>query len=332
MTAKPWTVPRDVTDLDPDAPVKGVVLKRAFGSLEVHLAAVQAEAQEAREAADKAASKQTLDRQQLQAVQDALRGKLDATEVAMTAALADLRTELATTRTDREERHREVMSALGTITTWQTKHEAWHEGVKDGKRDTGETLAVARAAVGNGRDEDAANPVADAVAAVLPKPWKKYAPWLVAMGMGLWAIIQAASGCAHLTPAEKKLADIGVSAGQRCVVDVAVDACEWGDGATGYKTCLRNNAIPCLFEHAVSAAAVGLGILWERYGMRLEGAVTSTPNAALAPVAACMDAIDAEYVVKHCPEGKADRLCVVDAVQWCAEHGADANLLESQKE
>lgn len=326
MTPKHWLMPREVAVMPADAPVTVSVLRQSLGSLEQHYGETVTLLSEVDESVKRLAAKGSSDYREIQQVQAQIRATQDQDRATMLASMGDLKADLVAMR-DGDERSRrehgdllrEVTKKLDTVQDWTVKHEGWHDGVREGRHDTDQTRQVAAKA---GEEAGAS--------ALRKLPWDKIITALVtaaltALGFGI-------GGCAHLTPAEKKLADIGVSAGQRCVVDVAVDACEWGAGATGYKVCLRNNAIPCLFEHAVSAAAVGLGILWERYGMRLEGAVTSTPNTALAPVAACMDAVDAEYVVKHCPAGKAPRLCVVDAVQWCAEHGADANLLESPKE
>lgn len=278
----------------------------------------------------------TRDRQEMARVQeglrasiDATRGKLDSTEGAMAAGFTRIHDEIVATREERKVWHAEVMTAVGAVSaqvaavaSWQGKHEAKHEGVAEGKRDTAQTLAIA-AAVANGKDDDPANPVADVVQAVLPEKLKKYAPWLVAAGMGLLAALQALTGCAHLSPAEERLEQVGTSAAVQCLA-APLAQCMWGAGAQGYWKCLLNAAVPCAVEHAAQAAEAGVALVYEHYGMRMAGV---DPGEAAkrrgAEVLACFEGVDVPYVVEHCPDGKAPRLCLVDAATFCLDGQAE---------
>lgn len=140
------------------------------------------------------------------------------------------------------------------------------------------------------------------------------------------AFLFALPACATLTPAQEQAADFAVSASVECVVQPAVQ-CMWGAGATGYKVCLRNHALECLQARAASAVSVAVGLFNDLYGVKLAGLVQPSLEAA-ATAKLCIDAIDAELVADQCPDGKAPRKCVVDAVAWCVDHGDEAGLRE----
>lgn len=136
----------------------------------------------------------------------------------------------------------------------------------------------------------------------------------------------ASGGCAHTTPAQAQAIsvtiDTGLECGARNVITCAVDG-----NYRAYKDCLAAEVLSCLKAKQASLLAAAGGLLFDLVGVHLAGRVMVAPDAFRAE-GSCMQAIDADLVARECPAGKAGRLCVVDAVQWCADHGAEARLGE----
>lgn len=145
--------------------------------------------------------------------------------------------------------------------------------------------------------------------------------------LGLLAFAYGSPGCAHATPAQEQALNTAADLAS-CNVRKILTCIPAGDW-TAYKDCLSAEELVCLKERQLPLIAAAGGLLFETIGVHLAGRVTVAPDA-FAAEALCMKSIDAKRVVADCPPGKADRLCVNDAVQWCADHGAESGLGEGE--
>lgn len=232
---------------------------------------------------DGTASKQTRDREQLAAVQEGLRRKLDATEGTMAAEFSALRESMRLSQEAREARHGEVMTMLSAIAKKQDLHEVWHEGVKDGKHETGETLRIAASVQAAPVDHRAGDQDDDATRAVIAVarrlPWQKALAYLgPALGAALLAALQALTGCAHLSPSDRDdLAARGITAGVACVAE-PLQRCVLGDAGWGaYLGCLWMGSAECAGEHLVAAAPAVLGMVLSSDVAQLAGVPGPAP-------------------------------------------------------
>lgn len=135
-----------------------------------------------------------------------------------------------------------------------------------------------------------------------------------------------------MTQAQTKAVEVAADT-TACAVREIV-ACVPGNDLVSYRNCLATEELACLKARQWEIITAGGAVIAEALGewfsaVRYESRVALAPEA-FADEAHCMMSIDVGNVVQNCPAGKASRLCIVDAVQWCADHGAEAELVEGE--
>lgn len=320
---KLWNITRELAEMPAETPITAGRLRAEMDALVTHYGETVVRVRDLEEGLDKQVAKESSDYRAIQQVQSQLRAAQDQDRNMLFASMADLKTDLVDMKKADEDARKKTddmlkaaLKKLDTVQDWTVRHDGWHEGVKEGKHDTGETIEVVRAVTERG----------DKAEGIMSKiPWDKVITALVTAALTALGI--SIGGCNHAwTPAEEHLVDTGTSAVTECLA-LPLTQCMWGGGATGYKVCLRNAVVPCLVQRAQEAAGAGLAVLWERYSVRLQGVYPGAAGDVRGgEVMRCIDAIDADLVADQCPAGKAPRLCVVDAVRFCGQRGEEAGI------